>query len=228
VLERRAFVRLAVLGVIAAPLATAAQPAARTPRIGVLLPGAPATAARNPRIQAFYQSLREFGWVEGQNVVFERRYAEGQYGRLSALATELARLNVDVIVTASTPPAQAAKSATTSIPIVILDPGDPVATGLVTSLARPGGNVTGVSSIAPDLAAKRLEMLKEAAPKTSRVAVVFNAAIPPGGNRDERAQSRRASVGPPDRIRRGSGPEGLRGSLRDDNPGPGRWAHRVS
>ena len=178
-LERRAFVRLAVLGVIAAPLAAEAQPAARTPRIGVLLPGAPAAAARNPRMQAFYQSLREFGWVEGQNVVFERRYAEGQYGRLSALATELARLNVDVILTASTPPAQAAKSATTSIPIVILDPGDPVATGLVTSLAWPGGNVTGVSSIAPDLAAKRLEMLKEAAPKTSRVAVLFNAAIPP-------------------------------------------------
>ena len=178
-LERRAFVRLAVLGVIAAPLAAEAQPAARTPRIGVLLPGAPAAAARNPRMQAFYQSLREFGWVEGQNVVFERRYAEGQYGRLSALATELARLNVDVIVTASTPPAKAAKSATTSIPIVILDPGDPVATGLVTSLAWPGGNVTGVSSIAPDLAAKRLEMLKEAAPKTSRVAVLFNAAIPP-------------------------------------------------
>jgi len=179
VLERRAFVRLAVLGVIAAPLAAEAQPAARTPRIGVLLPGAPAAAARNPRMQAFYQSLREFGWVEGQNVVFERRYAEGQYGRLSALATELARLNVDVILTASTPPAQAAKSATASIPIVILDPGDPVATGLVTSLAWPGGNVTGVSSIAPDLAAKRLEMLKEAAPKTSRVAVLFNAAIPP-------------------------------------------------
>jgi putative ABC transport system substrate-binding protein len=130
-------------------------------------------------MQAFYQSLRDLGWVEGQNVVFERRYAEGQYDRLSALATELARLNVDVIVTASTPPAKAAKSATTSIPIVILDPGDPVATGLVTSLARPGGNVTGVSSIAPDLAAKRLEMLKEAAPKTSRVAVLFNAAIPP-------------------------------------------------
>jgi putative ABC transport system substrate-binding protein len=166
-------------GLLATPLAAEAQPAARTPRIGVLLPGTPATAARSPRMQAFYQSLRDLGWVEGQNVVFERRYAEGQYDRLSALATELARLNVDVIVTASTPPAKAAKSATTSIPIVILDPGDPVATGLVTSLARPGGNVTGVSSIAPDLAAKRLEMLKEAAPKTSRVAVLFNAAIPP-------------------------------------------------
>jgi putative ABC transport system substrate-binding protein len=177
--DRREFIGTVVGGLLAAPLAAEAQPAARTPRIGVLLPGTPATATRSPRMQAFYQSLRDLGWVEGQNVIFERRYAEGQYDRLSALATELARLNVDVIVTASTPPAKAAKSATTSIPIVILDPGDPVATGLVTSLARPGGNVTGVSSIAPDLAAKRLEMLKEAAPKTSRVAVLFNAAIPP-------------------------------------------------
>jgi putative tryptophan/tyrosine transport system substrate-binding protein len=178
-MERRTFMAVISGGLLAAPLAAEAQPAAKAPRIGVLLPGTPATATRSPRMQAFYQSLRELGWVEGQNVVFERRYAEGQFDRLSTLATELARLNVDVIVTASSPPAKAAKSATTSIPIVILDPGDPVATGLVTSLARPGGNVTGVSSIAPDLAAKRLEMLKEAAPRTSRVAVLFNAVIPP-------------------------------------------------
>ena len=177
--DRRTFLSALTGGLLAAPLAAEAQPAARTPRIGMLLPGNPATGARSPNMQAFYQSLREFGWVEGQNVAFERRYAEGQYERLSALATELARLNVDVIVTASSPPAKAAKNATTSIPIVILDPGDPVATGLVTSLARPGGNVTGVSSITPELAAKRLEMLKEAAPKTSRVAVLFNAVIPP-------------------------------------------------
>ncbi len=167
------------IGILVAAIAVEAQQPAKAPRIGVLLPGNPATAARNPRMQAFYQALRDFGWIEGQNVVFERRYAEGQYGRLSALATELTRLHVDIIVTASTPPAVAAKSATTSIPIVILDPGDPVATGLVTSLARPGGNVTGVASIAPDLAAKRLQLLKEAAPKVSRVAVLFNAAIPP-------------------------------------------------
>jgi putative tryptophan/tyrosine transport system substrate-binding protein len=172
-------VLVVAVALFAAPPAVEAQPVARTPRIGVLLPGTPANAAQSPRVQGFYQSLRELGWVEGQNVIFERRYAEGQYDRLSALATELVRRNVDVIVTASTPPAKAAKSATTSIPIVILDPGDPVASGLVTSLARPGGNVTGVSSIAPDLAVKRLEMLKEAAPKTSRVAVLFNAAVPP-------------------------------------------------
>jgi putative ABC transport system substrate-binding protein len=178
-MDRRAFLRTVASSLIAAPLAAEAQPAARTPRIGMLLPGSPATASRSGNVQAFYQSLRELGWIEGKNVVIERRYAEGQYDRLAALATELTRLNVDVIVTASSPPAKAAKSATTSIPIVILDPGDPVATGLVTSLARPGGNVTGVSSIAPDLAAKRLAMLKQAAPKTSRVAVLFNAVIPP-------------------------------------------------
>ena len=177
---RLVLVLVVAVALFAALLAAEARPAARTPRIGMLLPETSTNAARSPRMQAFYQSLRELGWVEGQNVIFERRYAEGQYDRLSTLATELAGLNVDVIVTASTPPAKAAKNATTSIPIVILDPGDPVASGLVTSLARPGGNVTGVSSIAPDLAVKRLEMLKEAAPKTSRVAVLFNAAIPPG------------------------------------------------
>ncbi len=178
-LSRGVLILTLALGLLGAPLAPDAQQPARAPRIGVLLPGASATAARDPRMQAFYQSLREFGWVEGQNVVFERRYAEGQYGHLSTLATELVGSNVDIIVTASTPPAKAAKSATTSIPIVILDPGDPVGTGLVMSLARPGGNVTGVASIAPDLTAKRLQLLKEAAPKVSRVAVLFNAAIPP-------------------------------------------------
>jgi putative ABC transport system substrate-binding protein len=167
------------LALLAAPLAADAQQPAKAPRIGVLLPGNPAAAGRNPRMQAFYQALRGFGWIEGQNVAIERRYAEGELGRLTDLAIELVRLNVDVIVTASTPPAKAAKTATGTIPIVMLDPGDPVATGLVASLARPGGNVTGVISIAPDLAAKRLEMLKEAAPRISRVAVLFNAAIPP-------------------------------------------------
>jgi ABC-type uncharacterized transport system substrate-binding protein len=130
-------------------------------------------------MQAFYQALQDLGWVEGQNIAFERRYAEDRFDRLIDLAIELARLNVDVIVTASTPPAKAAKAATGTIPIVMMDPGDPVASGLVASLALPGGNVTGISSVAPDLAAKRLEMLKAALPRVSRVAMLFNAAIPP-------------------------------------------------
>ena len=130
-------------------------------------------------MRAFYQELRDFGWVEGQNVAFERRYAEGHYERLADLAVELARLKVDVIVTASTPPARAAKTATDAIPIVMMDPGDPVVGGLVASLSRPGGNLTGISSVAPDLATKRLQILKETAPTVSRIAILFNAAIPP-------------------------------------------------
>jgi putative tryptophan/tyrosine transport system substrate-binding protein len=178
-MRRRDFITLFGGAAVAWPLAARAQQSGGVRRIGVLLPGNSATAARNPRMQAFYKALQELGWVEGQNVAFERRWAEGRYERLTDLAIELARLNVDVIVTASTPPAKAAKSATSVIPIVIMDPGDPVATGLVAGLASPGGNVTGVSSIAPDLAAKRLEILKETAPKIYRVLILFNATIPP-------------------------------------------------
>jgi putative ABC transport system substrate-binding protein len=178
-MKRREFVTLLGGAVAAWPLTARAQRPSGMRRIGVLLPGNSATAARNPRMQAFYKALQEFGWVEGQNVAFERRWAEGRYERLTDLAIELARLNVDVIVTASTPPAKAAKSATSAIPIVVMDPGDPVATGLIARLASPGGNVTGVSSIAPDLAAKRLEILKEAAPKIDRVLILFNSTIPP-------------------------------------------------
>ena len=123
--------------------------------------------------------MRELGWVEGVNIVFERRYAEGQPSRLPELATEFVRLGVAVIVTLSSPPGVAAKKATNTIPIVIIDPGDPVATGLVASLARPGGNVTGISSMASDLAGKRVQILKEAAPKVTRVGSLFNAAILP-------------------------------------------------
>ena len=174
-----AFCIALALGVFVAPLVADTQQPVKVPRIGLLLNNTPAVVARNPRMQAFLQGLRELGWIEGQNVVFERRFAEGNFSQLADLAAGLVRLKVDVIVTAAAPAARAAKDATSTIPVVILDPGDPVGTGLVASLARPGGNVTGVTSIAPDLAAKRLEMLKEAAPKTSRVAVLFNAAIPP-------------------------------------------------
>lgn len=178
-MQRREFITLLGGGVASLPVAARAQQADRVRRIGVLLPGNSATAVRNPRMQAFYKALQELGWVEGQNIAFERRWAEGRDERLTDLAIELARLNVDVIITASTHPAKAAKSATSTIPIVIMDPGDPVATGLVAGLASPGGNVTGVSSIAPDLAAKRLEILKETAPKIFRVLILFNATIPP-------------------------------------------------
>ena len=157
----------------------AAQQTAKNPRIGLLLPNTPEIVKRNPRMQAFLRGLQELGWIETQNLNIDRRFAEGKLERLPNLAAELVSLKVDVIVTAAAPSAKAAKDATNVIPIVILDPGDPVGTGLIASLARPGGNVTGVTSIAPDLAGKRLELLKEASPKISRVGVVFNAAVPP-------------------------------------------------
>src|SRR5262245_9504758 len=174
-MRRREFITL--LGGAAAgwPLAARAQRTGKMYRIGMLLPNTSAIVARNPRIQAFL----ELDWIDGRSVTLEWRYGEGQPARLAALAAELANSNVDVIVTAAATAAMAAKEATTTIPIVILDPGDPVGTGLVRSLARPGGNITGVTSIAPDLAAKRLALLKETAPAVRSVAVLFNAAVPP-------------------------------------------------
>jgi putative ABC transport system substrate-binding protein len=127
---------------------------------------------------AFVEALRRLGWIEGKNVVFEYRYAENRLDRLPELAAELVRLNVDVIVTAGTLAPLAAKRATTTIPIVMTAPGDPLGTGLVASLARPGGNVTGTSIMAPDIAGKRLELLKELLPRISRVAILWNAANP--------------------------------------------------
>ena len=164
---------------LVAPLAAASPQARKVYRIGLLFPNTPALVARSPRVAAFVQGLQDFGWVEGQNVTFERRFAEEQLGRLPELAADLVRLKVDVIVAAAAPSARAAKDATSTIPIVMLDPGDPVGSGLVGSLARPGGNLTGVTSIAPDLTGKRLALLKEAVPGITRVAVLFNAAIPP-------------------------------------------------
>ena len=160
-----------------------AQQAGKVPRMGLLHPipnprsaGSP---TRNPRMRAFEEGLRELGLIEGQTITIEHRYAGDNSDRLRDAVAELVQLKVDVIVTLSTPPAKAAKVGTSTIPIVIIDPGDPVGIGLVDSLARPGGNITGLSSVAPDLAAKRLELLKEAFPKTPRVALLFNAAIPP-------------------------------------------------
>ena len=124
----------------------------------------------------FDQGLRELGYVEGQNIAIERQYANGQMNRLPELAAELARLSVDVILAGSFPAALAAKEATTTIPIVVFGAGDPVATGLVASFARPGGNITGVSAQETELSGKRLELLKEVFPKLARSAVLWNGA----------------------------------------------------
>src|SRR5262249_28456030 len=123
-------------------------------------------------------ALRGMGWVEGKNIAFERRYAEDRLKRLPELAADLVRLKVDVIAADGTLAPLAAKRATSTIPIVMTSAGDPLGRGLVASLARPGGNVTGMSLMVPDLGAKRLELLKELLPRLSRVAVLWNAANP--------------------------------------------------
>ena len=145
-----------------APLVAETQQAAKVAHIGVLHPGAPATSQHFAA--TFDQGLRELGYLQGQDIVVERRFAEAKAERLSDLAAELVRLKVDVIVTSTDPSIAAVKQQTQTIPIVMANSTDPVATGFVASLARPGGNVTGLSSISPELSVKRLEFLKEAVP----------------------------------------------------------------
>jgi putative ABC transport system substrate-binding protein len=150
--------------------ASAQQPK-KVARIGFMA----ASLTANPiRIEAFRQSLRALGYAEGENIEFAWRPDEGNRDRQRAIAGELVRLKVDVIVTVSSAQARAAKEATATIPIVMITAGDPVGTGLVASLARPGGNVTGLSNLRPELDGKRLELLKETVPKLSRVAVFAN------------------------------------------------------
>jgi len=157
------------------PLALRAQQAGKIYTVGSLTAG---TGAPIPGITTLGDTLRELGWIEGKNIAFERRYAENRLDRLPALAAELVDLKVDVIVAAGTLAPLAAKRATTTIPIVMTAAGDPVGSGLVPNLARPGGNVTGLSLMVPDLGGKRLELLKELLPRMSRVAVLWNAANP--------------------------------------------------
>jgi putative ABC transport system substrate-binding protein len=164
----------AVVLVAVAVIAEAQQPK-KVPRIGFL---SVTSSGQDPRLEAFRQGLREMGYVEGKNFTLEYRSAEGKFDRLPALAAEPIRLNVDVIVTQGTPAAAAAKNATSTIPIIVSGGTDPVATGLVSSLARPGGNITGVTIMNEELAGKRLELLKETSPKVSRIGVLWNSANP--------------------------------------------------
>ena len=166
------------VGLSLAPLAVEAQQTASLPRIGFLAP-ASVSDPQVPRVlQAFRQGLREWGYVEGQNITIEFRSAEGQYDRLPGLAAELVRLKVNVIVAAGPLASQVAKQATKAIPIVMAAIADPVGAGFVASLARPGGNITGLSLMHSDLVAKQLELLKEVLPKVSRMAVLGNPANP--------------------------------------------------
>jgi putative ABC transport system substrate-binding protein len=168
---------LLALGVLAVPLGGDAQEPGKVPRVGFLGPRSRSDGA--PFLDAFLQGLRELGWVEGQNIALEYRFAEGRLDRLPDLAAEMVRLKVDVILATSTPPAVAAKNATSTIPIVMATSADPVELGLVASLARPGGNVTGLAfSVGLEVVGKELELLKETVPKVRRVAVLSNPGNP--------------------------------------------------
>ncbi|MBI2370613.1 MAG: ABC transporter substrate-binding protein [Deltaproteobacteria bacterium] len=162
------------LSLLVAPRSSDAQAPARVPRIGFLA----LHPAPSPRSQAFEQGLQELGYVEGQTIALEYRWAAGRADRLPALAAELVRLEVDVIVAVGDAVIRATMNATRTIPIVMAIAGDPVGSGFVASLARPGGNVTGLSFLAPELSVKRLELLKEVVPGLSRVAVLRNPANP--------------------------------------------------
>ena len=164
---------LGCLGV--APRAPEAQPPPHVYQIGYLLGG---TREQEPFLAEFLEAMRALGYVEGQNLIMEYRAAEDHYERLPALAAELVRRKVDVLLAVITPAALAAKQATSTIPIVMMGVGDPVGSGLVASLARPGGNVAGVASLFPDLIGKQLEFLKDMLPTVSRVAVLWNPANP--------------------------------------------------
>src|SRR5215470_14707413 len=164
-LKRREFISL-LGGAAAWPLAAQAEQSARVPRIGIVDDA--------PMWHSFRQALREFGYVEGQSVNYEYRYSEGVPDRLASAVGELVRRPVDLIAAYGTPPAEAAKAATRTIPIVMVGVADPVRAGLVASLARPGGNITGNTVLSPDLGAKRLQLLREAIPTVARVAYLTN------------------------------------------------------
>jgi putative tryptophan/tyrosine transport system substrate-binding protein len=166
---------LATVLLTTASLAAAQQPT-KVPRIGYL--GGTSPSANVARIEAFRQGLRELGYVEGRNMIIEWRHAEAKLDRLPALAAELVRLKVDILVTGGPPATRAAKEATVTIPVVMAFDDDPIGNGFVASLARPGGNITGLSSLAPELSGKQLELLKEILPKLSRVAVLGSSTRP--------------------------------------------------
>jgi putative ABC transport system substrate-binding protein len=171
---RAALAAALAVGILITPIGAEAQPAAKVPRIGYPVTGSLESPETRAALDAFRQGLRERGYVEGQNILIEYRAADGKIERFPGLATELARLKVDLILALNTPAARAVQQATTTIPIVVPVIGDPVGDGLVTGLTRPGGNVTGLTYLGPELVPKRLELLKQALPKVSRVAALWH------------------------------------------------------
>jgi len=174
--KRREFITLFGCGAVAWPVAARAQPAGKLPTIGFL--GSTAPAQQIQWTTAFVQRLRELGWIDGRTVAIEYRWADGRSERFAEFAAEFVRLKVDVILTHNTPPVLAAKQATSVIPIVFATAANPVGTGVVASLARPGGNVTGLSSQSPDVAGKRVELLREVVLGLHRFAIFANPITP--------------------------------------------------
>ena len=216
-MDRRAFIASAV-SILAAPCAIEAQPPGKVYRIGYLAPGS-ATGDRRPG-EAFREGLRELGWVEGQNIVIESRFAEGRFDRLPDLAAELVRLKVDVIAAATALPVMAAKNATTTIPIVMLTVADPVGRGFVASLARPGGNVTGVAyGVGTETFGKGLELLKEAVPRVRRVGVLSNPDSPGQALMITSVKSAARSLGLELQLVEARGPSQFDDCLRRDGQG---------
>jgi putative ABC transport system substrate-binding protein len=175
-IDRRTFLAGTGAVLLAAPLAAEAQPAGKVPRVGFLTAFARSDVPQWR--EGFRKGLRDFGYTEGRNIVIEYRYAEGRPERLPGLAAELVRLNMDVIAAETTPASLAVQHATATIPIVMTLVADPVESGLISSLARPGGNITGLSLQLPDIAAKRLQLLRETVPGVSRVGILWNSASP--------------------------------------------------
>ena len=208
----RLLVSLLLLGLLAAPLAAEAQPAGKVFRIGILS-NIPLTDPRGaPLWGAFIEGLRELGYVEGQNTTIADRSSEGKYERLPDLAADLVRLKVDVIVVPAPQNAVAAMQATRTIPIVMASAGDPVESGLVDSLARPGGNVTGTTgNVGPEILGKRLELLKEAVPKVFRVALLWNPANPSSASYLGETKAAARSLGVQLQMLEARGPEELEG-----------------
>jgi putative ABC transport system substrate-binding protein len=173
-IRRREFIVTLGGAVAAWPLAARAQQPSKVPRIGFLNPLSRSNLMGMGWVEAFRSGLHDLGYVEGKNIIIEYRWSEGKYDRLPGLAAELVHLGIDILVTYSTPGTRAAKQATTTVPVVMAISGDAIATGLIISLNRPGGNITGSTFFNPELCAKRLELIKEAVPSTTRVGVLFH------------------------------------------------------
>jgi len=217
-MDRRALISMVGGSILAGPIAAEAQQAGRIPRVAILWSGAPS----GPYAQAFRQGLRELGYVEGKSIVLEDRSAEGRPDRLPGLAAELVRLKVDVILAAESDTILAAWQATKTIPIVMTASGDPVGIGVVASLAHPGGNVTGLSSITTQLAGKRLELVRGLVPGVTRVAFVWNPDNPVQAMMFSETEVAARSLGVQVQSLKVRGPSELEGALSamaKDRPG---------